>query len=94
MPSPTNTDIHILQLIKNLDKQVIPIILEQYGDSLYGIAYRKLQRESLAVTAVQQTFVTVWQQLSGFNEAEDRIFNWILKIMNNIIANNYYQEAA
>lgn len=92
--SPISTDDHIIQLIKNLDKQSISAILEQYGDSLYGLAYHKLKSENLATEVIQQTFIIVWQQLSNFDEQQEHVFNWVLRIMNGIIADNHYQQAA
>lgn len=89
-----NSETEIIKLIKNLDKQAIAAILEKYGDCLYGIAYQKLKSESLAAKVVQQTFVTVWQQLANYDEQQHRIFNWILKIMNQIIDTTYIQKAA
>ena len=91
---PINTDAEILHFIKNIDRQAITAILEKYGDSLYGIAYHKLQSEMLATNAIKQTFVAVWQQLSEFDEQQDRIFNWVLKIMNRLIDEKYCQQAA
>lgn len=88
------SETEILTLVKNLDKQAIAALIEKYGDSLYGIAYQKLKSESLAAKAVQQTFVTVWQQLANYDEQQHRIFNWVLKIMNQIIDNTYLQKAA
>lgn len=89
-----NPDEQIIQMIKNGDKQAIPAILEKYGDSLYGIAYHKLQSESLASAVLKQTFVRFWQQLSDFDEQSDKIFNWVFKIMNRIIVDKYLQKAA
>lgn len=91
---PIHSDAQILLLIKSLDKQAISAILDQYGDTLYGIAYHKLQSEPIAAEVVQQTFVAAWRKLSNFDEHQDRIFNWTLKIMKEIIAENYFEKAA
>ena len=94
MLTPINSDEQIIQMIKNGDKQAIPAILEKYGDSLYGVAYHKLQSESLASEVIKQTFVTFWQQLSDFDAPSDKLFNSLFKIMHRIIVDKYLQKAA
>ncbi len=91
---PIDSDAQILPLIKNLDQRAISAILDKYGDTLYGIAYHKLQSEPVAAEVIQQTFVAVWSKLSSFDEKQDRLFNWVLKIMNEIIVKKYLQRAA
>ncbi len=94
MLTPINSDEQIIQMAKNGNEQAIPAILEKYGDSLYGIAFHKLQSESLASEVIKQTFVTFWQQLSDFDEQPEKLFNSLFKIMHQIIVDKYLQKAA
>ncbi len=94
MLTPINSDEQIIQMAKNGNEQAIPAILEKYGDSLYGVAYHKLQSESLASEVIKQTFVTFWQQLSDFDEQPEKLLNSLFKIMHRIIVDKYLQKAA
>ena len=88
-----NPDTQTQQLVGQSDQQTISVLLEKYGDSLYGIAYQKLQSEELAAAAVERTFIIVWQQLSNFDSVKTSIFRWILNIMHRIMATSEFRFA-
>lgn len=87
MPRSTYSDAQIIQSLSSKDKRSIAAILEKYGDTLYGIAYQKVKSELLASEILKQTFIAIWNQATAYNEEEGRLFNWLLKIMNQTVTN-------
>lgn len=84
MPS----DSLIIKHLHNKNQEAVVAIIEKYGDALYGIIYRSVESEKLAGRILEQTFVQVWQQIADYNEAEERLFNWIVKIVKQVKTKN------
>jgi len=84
---------NIIQLLKNKDQQAITVIIEQYGDILYGIIYRKVQSEVLARIVMKRTFVMIWQQAATYEETNERLFNWLVRIAHQAMS-GHLQKAA
>lgn len=79
------SDIQIIQQLKQKDRQVITIILEKYGDVLYGNIYQKVTSEKIAKVTMQTVFLRIWQEANLFDETKERFLLWLLKIMNQVV---------
>ena len=77
---PLIKDELIISQLKNKDQRAIKAILDKYGSTLYGTIYRKVQSEVVATEKMKNTFLKVWQNAETFNEQEERLFNWLLKM--------------
>jgi len=87
------SDTLIIKLLKNKKQAAIPAILENYGDALYGVIYRRVQSEEQACFIMEQVFLNVWEQKNTYDESEGRLFNWLLKIVNQVMQTDLKKAA-
>ncbi len=85
--TPIYSDDQIIELLEQKNQRSIPIILDKYGDKLYGIAYHRLQSELAASAILKRPFVAIWNRTTVYNKIEEPLFSWLLKIMNQTMAN-------
>jgi RNA polymerase sigma factor, sigma-70 family len=68
---------------KQGDTHAFRKLVEAYQSYVFVLSFRLLWNEDDARDAVQETFIRVWNYLSGFN-SEMRFSTWLYKIATNI----------
>jgi len=69
--------------MKKRDKEFISLLLNHYGDSLYGIVLRMMKDESLAKDVMQDSFVKIWKKGDTYDPRKAKLFTWLLRICRN-----------
>lgn len=73
----------IIPLLREEDKQSIELIMEYYGDTLYGIALKMVGDTSQAEDVMQESFMKIWKNASKYDAKKARLFTWLLNIVRN-----------
>ena len=74
---------HIVSLLKEGDKRAIPLIYENYSNSLYGVILKVTSNEPLAEDALQETFIKVWKYAKKYDASKAKLFTWLYRIARN-----------
>ena len=74
---------HIVSLLQDEDKRAIPLIYENYSDTLYGIILKVTNNEALAEDALQETFIKVWRYAKKYDASKAKLFTWLYRIARN-----------
>lgn len=74
---------HIVSLLKEGDKRAIPLIYENYSNSLYGVIFKVTCNETLAEDALQETFIKVWRYSKKYDASKAKLFTWLYRIARN-----------
>ena len=74
---------HIVSLLKDEDKRAIPLIYENYSDTLYGVILKVTNNEALAEDALQETFIKVWRFAKKYDASKAKLFTWLYRIARN-----------
>ncbi len=74
---------HIVGLLKEGDKRAIPLIYENYSDTLYGVIQKVTTDEALAEDALQETFIKVWRYAKKYDASKAKLFTWLYRIARN-----------
>ena len=75
-------DPQVIGRAKRGDREAFTTLVLHYGDRLYAIAYRILRDTGRAEDAVQQAFLTAWQQLRHLRD-DDRLEAWLYRLLVN-----------
>ncbi len=74
---------HIIHQIQLGDKVAFRLLVEQYQQQVYAMAFRILCDEDEARDAVQECLIRVWKNIGSYNP-EKNFKNWIFRILTNI----------
>ena len=81
MSSP---DLLLLQRIQQRDQAALAQLYDDFSAALYGIVLRVLHGdEGFAQEALQDTFVKIWNNASGYDPSKGRPFTWMVNIARN-----------
>ena len=53
---------HIVSLLAEKDDKAISLLYENYGDTLFGVAYKVVKDEDLAQDVLQESFIKIWKK--------------------------------
>jgi RNA polymerase sigma-70 factor (ECF subfamily) len=73
-------DIDLMRRIASRDQQALRELYQDYGRSVYSLAYRILQNAVWAEEVTQDTFLKVWDQGARWDATRGKLKNWILTI--------------
>jgi RNA polymerase sigma-70 factor (ECF subfamily) len=73
----------IITKCKTGDKQAFKILMTNFSEYVFRLAFRILNHEEDAKDIVQETFIRVWKHIDGYKE-EIKITTWIYKIATNL----------
>ncbi|MFN0016494.1 MAG: RNA polymerase sigma factor [Saprospiraceae bacterium] len=65
------------------DQAVIGELYDAYGGALYGVVLRIVQQPEIAQQVLQDTFLKVWRNASGYDSTKGRLFTWLVNIARN-----------
>lgn len=74
------TESHIVGLLHSNAASAIALILDQYGDALYGLVCRMIPEREVADEVVQDVMVKVWQNASSYDPAKGKLYTWLASI--------------
>jgi RNA polymerase sigma-70 factor (ECF subfamily) len=74
---------HIVSLLNEGDKRAIPLIYENYSNSLYGVIIKVTGNEALAEDALQETFIKVWKYSKKYDPSKAKLFTWLYRVARN-----------
>ncbi|TMF12600.1 MAG: sigma-70 family RNA polymerase sigma factor [Chloroflexi bacterium] len=80
---PEDQDHHMAAQLKRGDSTALESLYDRYGGLAYGLAFRILNDRSAAEDAVQEAFLAVWRNASGFDTSRGSLRNWLLSIVRN-----------
>lgn len=74
----------LVSLLKNKDQSAFSYLYDNYSPVLLGIIYKMISDRVLAEDVLQEAFVKIWNNFSGYDSAKGRLFTWMLNITRNL----------
>jgi RNA polymerase sigma factor (sigma-70 family) len=74
-----NTDI-LITALKNKDEQAFAFLYDNYSAALYGVISRIIDDDGTANDILQDTFVSIWENMESYKAEKGTIFTWMLNI--------------
>lgn len=74
---------HIIELLREKDKRAISLLYDNYADTLYGVAYKVVKNQDLALDIVQESFVKIWKKSDSYDPTKAKLFTWLFRITRN-----------
>ena len=81
----------LIELLREGNQKVVPLIYDKYSGALYGIIFRIVRNEEAAAEILQDTFVKVWQKRDLYDASKGRLYTWMMNIARNLSL-NYLQS--
>lgn len=79
----TKLEQHIVSLLQEGDRRAIPLIYENYSNTLYGVILKVTNNEAIAEDALQETFIKIWRYSKKYDASKAKLFTWIYRIARN-----------
>ncbi len=79
----TKLEEHIVGLLKESDKRAIPLLYENYSDTLYGVIFKVTKNSAMAEDALQETFIKIWRYAHKYDPKKAKLFTWLYRIARN-----------
>ena len=74
----------LVLLLKSQDQQAFSYLYDNYAAALNGIIYRMVENRELSEDSLQEAFVKIWNNFSGYDSGKGRLFTWMLNITRNL----------
>ena len=83
IPMSTLLERHIVELLQEQNEKAISLLYENYGDTLYGVAFKVVKNEELAQDVLQESFVKIWKKGNSYDSTKAKLFTWLFRITRN-----------
>ncbi|WP_298931189.1 RNA polymerase sigma factor [uncultured Allomuricauda sp.] len=74
---------HIVSLLAEKDDKAISLLYDNYGDTLFGVAYKVVRDEDLAQDVLQESFIKIWKKADSYDPSKAKLFTWLFRITRN-----------
>lgn len=74
------SETHIVGLLRSDAASAVALILDQYGDALYGLVCRMIPERDIADEVIQDAMVKVWQNASAYDPGKGKLYTWLASI--------------
>lgn len=74
---------HIVELLAERDEKAISLLYDNYGDTLFGVAYKVVRDEDLAQDVLQESFIKIWKKSDTYDASKAKLFTWLFRITRN-----------
>jgi len=74
------SETHIVGLLRSDAASAIALILDQYGEALYGLVCRMIPERQIADEVVQDVMIKVWQNAGSYDPAKGKLYTWLARI--------------
>ena len=79
----TLSELQLIQMVKNHDRAVIPILYQRFSTILYGLIVRTIGNQEDASEILQDVFLKTWQRGNQFQEDKGSLLGWMMRIAKN-----------
>lgn len=76
----SHTEPDIVGLLHEDAAAAISVILDQYGDALYGLVCRMIPERAIADEVIQDAMVKVWQNAASYDPGKGKLYTWLASI--------------
>ena len=75
--------LHLIHRMQEKDQDAFSKIYDLYSAAIYGVILKICRSEVLAQEVLQDTFLTVWNKSSLYNEEKASFYTWLYRIARN-----------
>jgi RNA polymerase sigma-70 factor (ECF subfamily) len=79
----TYTQQELILLLRNNSREGFEYLYDHYSPALYGIILKIVKDEDRATDVLQDAFLKIWKNITGYNVEKGTLFTWILNIARN-----------
>jgi len=79
----TATEDELVALLREKSEDGFNLLYDRYAPALLGVVTRIVKSEEAAQDVVQDAFVKIWKNFSGYDKSKGTLFTWILNVARN-----------
>jgi RNA polymerase sigma-70 factor (ECF subfamily) len=76
-------DTLLISQLKNKDEQALALLYDKYSGAIYSVIIKMIRDEGKAQNLLQDTFMTVWDKATQYDESKGRFYTWVYRIAKN-----------
>jgi RNA polymerase sigma-70 factor (ECF subfamily) len=77
------TEEQLVKLLREKDRAGFDYLYENYSGALYTVILNIVNDRELAADVLQDSFVKIWKQVSGYDPDKGRLYTWMMRICRN-----------
>lgn len=81
--TPPVADEEIVSLLQANDTHAMSLVLDKFGDALFGVIIRMVGVRETAEDLLQDVMVKVWHKRRQYDQTKGRLFTWLINITRN-----------
>lgn len=74
----------LVYALRQQDQSAFSYLYDNYSGALFGLIYKMVNDKELAEDILQEAFVRIWNNFSGYDTAKGRLFTWMINLTRNI----------
>ncbi len=74
----------LVELLRSGNQSAFAYLYDNYSGALFNIIFRMIENRELAEDVLQEAFVKIWNNISGYDHTRGRLFTWMLNITRNL----------
>lgn len=78
------TEEEIVSALIKKDRDAVGILYDKYSSFLFGLIHRIVHSEEVAEDVLQEAFVKIWQNISGYDVSKAKLITWMANICRNL----------
>lgn len=83
-PSKTYTEEELVRLLQQQDRNAFSYLYDNYAAALNGTIFRMVNDSGISEDILQEVFIKIWNNISGYDQSKGRLFTWMLQIAKNL----------
>lgn len=83
-PKPQISEEEMILLLRQKNERAFSVLYDNYSAALYGVILRIVMTEEIAEDVLQEAFVKIWNNFSGYDNTKGRLFTWMINIARNL----------
>jgi RNA polymerase sigma-70 factor (ECF subfamily) len=77
------TEEEFVALLQKGDEKAFAVLYSNYSRAIYGVIIKVVTDEVIAEDLLQDVFVKIWNNRSGYDASKGRLYTWMLNIARN-----------
>ena len=78
------TEEEIVSALIAKDRNAVGVLYDKYSSFLFGIIQRIVHSDEIAEDLLQEAFVRIWQNISGYDRNKAKLITWMANICRNL----------
>lgn len=82
----------LIHLLRKQDQEALAYLYDRYAPALNGIIFRLVQDKVLADDILEEAFIKIWNNFSGYDKLKGSLFTWMINIAKDLTRDTLHSK--